>query len=1659
MEATWIAHVAIMFAVCNSLVYGSCIEPVTQLSDMPLRQPSRHWGEEGNLGISDDDLNYDWYSVVYNGWQFIMVDSTEKPNYTDCSTYYPVYLKDTHPSLRSLSTTPTNVIACLRDYLFPCDIQYEVKIRRCENEIQYFLPETKGYSAFCFRNHSKLTFPPDISDAVLGDIGIAPELKFTETTVPYGDTETINFNPFFQFRCFFNLQEDFYYKVNWYINGSLIVSYGPTLNADDLLFHEDVLMNNSIEMGFYIYCGVSALTSDSVDAGVTEMLYSTSYYAGIKVSSTTININKGDTEVLQMTSTMPIGCRYNVQPNESCVVNFQIFNSNDSRFQCNVAGIANIANIDEPLNQRCSNGFQTLKKESVWNPDTVFNFSIITTDMNYDDERLYYLLLQFPNTMGHRIWRNYNFPVIKVIVSDKGEYRNKICYSHIDPHMRSADGVYYEQQRKNGQLFPGVFLLYNNTEYGIEVQEQTKICNRGWATCACGVAIRAGKDVFMINRCGSISYLGFTKCEDGGILQVVRINDYRYNVFTPIGTKITIRLFHNEYGGHYGGTMNIDITMAPKDLYNIEGLCGQFDNNPANDFRHRDGTISEINYTNKNSHFADFTESWSLTSDETKHLNLFLTGNRILQSWGDLNGMFCVCSNETKEKVAEATCYPTQYLNCTMSRSITGTKCNVQSRRKRSADGYFKDEKELDRLLKLMAPSQTVTPEIKTRNKRQDIIDDMITEETAQKLCEAKISGSLAVQEYTEVSGNEDPDEVIKQCIFDVVTGNDTSWALAHVESVNNIVKNIIELEPSYTANNTEKVVTFFKNTCPGNCSNNGECTDTSECVCFGFFHGAECDIDERDPLIIDDIEGGGECDLVDGDECSCFHVRSSNILEGFKCQANISKITVKGEREIISTQTFPGGYEDIFTGVCCIQDNVIGTEDAFFTKYDISISNNGITYGNDKNVYVFDSTCQEAVNGSSDNVSFSLKPEFCFIDGGCVAENEIAPIGCLACRSLTDGYNWTVHNPCQNEGNCTNESNGYLCVCHGGYGGKNCEYDINECESDPCENDGTCLDHLNGFNCSCADGFTGTYCEININECSSHPCQNNGICEDGINMYICECPPGFEGTHCETDIDECSPNPCKNDSTCLDRVNGYTCECVTGTYGVNCSAVVDNCAANPCENGGTCDDINNSRICQCVDGYAGANCETDINDCEINPCENGGSCTDLVNSYKCACVAGYEGNNCATDINDCLNDPCKNGGTCQDLVNTYECTCAAGFEGTNCENGINECFSDPCENGGTCNDLVNEYECTCVDGYDGTNCENDINECLSNPCKNDGTCKDLVNGYECTCVAGYDGNNCDNDIDECSSINCLNDGTCKDLVNGYECTCVAGYDGTICENNINECSPDPCNNGGTCKDLVNGYECTCVAGYDGTNCENNVNDCLSSPCEHGGTCEDKINGYKCFCVVGYEGDDCENASSDVGIGRANILLIFPFKSTFNVLDPELKNDVKLQLSNVYEDRMGESCKAVVILKLSVGSLKVEFEVIYDNETSATNDLTKTTIAFLSGEKAIQVSNETVPATSGEINSITVTNETSSEFILCAVYETLHGSCQENQKCSVVKESPSCVFINEDDPSRVGLTILIVVVLCLIFVPAIILIFIRLVKRKPSIYIGSEDMQ
>lgn len=61
--------------------------------------------------------------------------------------------------------------------------------------------------------------------------------------------------------------------------------------------------------------------------------------------------------------------------------------------------------------------------------------------------------------------------------------------------------------------------------------------------------------------------------------------------------------------------MNVDITMAAKDLFNTEGLCGFMDGNSQNDLLHKNGSVSTPLSTDINIYerkYDAFTESWRL---------------------------------------------------------------------------------------------------------------------------------------------------------------------------------------------------------------------------------------------------------------------------------------------------------------------------------------------------------------------------------------------------------------------------------------------------------------------------------------------------------------------------------------------------------------------------------------------------------------------------------------------------------------------------------------------------------------------------------------------------------------------------------------------------------------------------------------------------------------------------------------------------------------------------------------------------------------------------------------------------------------------------------------------------------------------------------------
>ncbi|XP_060602737.1 uncharacterized protein LOC132755831 [Ruditapes philippinarum] len=805
---------------------------------------------------------------------------------------------------------------------------------------------------------------------------VVPELRFIETPLTKGPFKIL-YQPYIQFRCVFSNSSKYFYSVHWIIDGREIATLGPSQDIDELTLREENFRD--IPLGYTVQCSVTV--SAAKLGQQTQTQYSDNFYAGVKVYNSTVFLKKGSHTQISVSSTLPIGCSHFDNVHKFCKDELRISDAAD--ISCLQETVTNIVETDST---KCTEYIKTLYKGATWDPDKLYHFKIVTSDIDYEDKSTFNLNLKFSGDMKHTFWKNKILPDVRVVVIENEDYKDKVCYSHIDPHMRTADGYHYEQQQE------GNFILYYNQQYNIEVQETTKSC-WGRATCACGVSVRAGKDVFIINRCGKTNFLGFSQCDDGGILQVVRNTDREYTVYTPIGTKVTIFLWMYGY-------MNIDIKMAPKDKYNVRGLCGNFDGDATNDLVHSNQKISALKTETVfyRRHHEEFANSWRVPGE-----NLYSRKKRALESWANLNGLFCVCQKGKQEISSEALCSSTQYLDCEMQKSITKTKCNIYSvRKKRSPAAH---EKEMDRLFALMQPVEN--HDVRKRQTNGNVISEV----QAKERCTNKIKGSLAFTSYTNMTASEDPNAVISQCIFDIMATNDESFADVHVDSVNTIVKGMMDEVPTYVETNKKEVQVFLKNSCSRDCSDRGNCSDDGECICHQYYHGAICDIDERIPPIVTDIEGGCICDTGEGEDCRCFYVRGDNFLESLKCKIVTSEISISGEKINVTVETLAGGFEDIFTGVCCIPEENVFSRDMFVREHDVSVSSDGVHYGENNTMYIFDSSCQKLDSLATGRPSFNLKNGFCFIEHACIKDTYAFLSNndtCLSCNTSVSVTDWT---------------------------------------------------------------------------------------------------------------------------------------------------------------------------------------------------------------------------------------------------------------------------------------------------------------------------------------------------------------------------------------------------------------------------------------------------------------------------------------------------------------------------------------------------------------------------------------------------------------------------------------------------------------------------
>ncbi|XP_053391350.1 von Willebrand factor D and EGF domain-containing protein-like [Mercenaria mercenaria] len=938
-----------------------------------------------------------------------MPDLNSKPKYKQCGTVQPIYLKELHPDVNSLTETSQSLVACEFYPFDSCLNEINIAIRKCGEEIQYYLKGTSSNSAFCFDPPDLLnvTDLPTAPTVNLGTLAVKPDLRFKETEA----SGVISLLPFLVFICEETGGDNkdgltLFYTTYWYIDDKLLFTLDNSSGLSILT--EDSLISNDFSLGIMVRCGAK-LARDSTGLK-TNLTRSENFFAGIKLSETSVTMSRNEQRTITFTPTIPYGC-YAVQgdiPTGKCKtkVHMTVPEPDTCELSDTNSGSQNILNYHTSQQAICGFEIEGCYPGDCSTPMRTASMNITTRFLSNDDPDSYRLRMVTQNAMTHKIWKGYSLDEVVVNIKDDISFENKVCFSHVDPHMQTADGKPYENND-----FPGEFILYMNTEYSIMVQEKTISCfsdDDGRPFCTCAVAVRAGGDIFLINLCNDLKFIGMTSCKDNGALVIRQQDEFNYQVETNIGTLIKIRI--RPYS-RYEELMNIDIVMAPKDYTSIRGLCGTFDNNRNNDFHDRNGNALPDR--------LDFLNAWKIGADDTNYLKPTCRSN--VTTWEeDGQQLFCSCNCYGDEKAScqapetEAICSPSQYINCTVKLQKTedlctyfSHKCQSQNRKRRS--GFIADpEKEMKRKLALAEKRNL------SRRKRQLNEQSSLSKEEVKELCTSVVTKSTAVENFSNLLGGYNYSLTIEHCIFDVYESKDTGWVEAQDVALKDAVQMGFKRNANFTEMHKDVLVDFKKQFCPLNCSGNGNCTEEGVCICARGFFGPDCRHDVTNPPTIEDVEGGGVCDIRYGSECRCFEVQTDTLAESFHCRRVSRSVDINGTSETLDVAKVSGKYINIFTGECCFESHRDRRSVSTFIKvmhyeFDVSLSNDGVNYGSGVTLYVYDSLCQEFFTDINGMATVRLKDETCLIDNYCVEGNGTKVNDeCYRCLTTSNRFNWT---------------------------------------------------------------------------------------------------------------------------------------------------------------------------------------------------------------------------------------------------------------------------------------------------------------------------------------------------------------------------------------------------------------------------------------------------------------------------------------------------------------------------------------------------------------------------------------------------------------------------------------------------------------------------
>nr|XP_022331709.1 von Willebrand factor D and EGF domain-containing protein-like isoform X2 [Crassostrea virginica] len=660
--------------------------------------------------------------------------------------------------------------------------------------------------------------------------------------------------------CMFNDPGgDLYFLVKWYINNNLLTTTNYSaaryndVNTTAALRPSHWTANYSMNMN--VNCSVSAQYLVNSGQGPTSM--SPSFFAGVTVSHTYLDINESESQSITLKSSLPVGCSASLTDAEKerdCKANLHIITS-DWGWCWNGVKYLGVAFPD--------NGCHVTIPYKNWGDPVSLNVTGYVDGVKNWWQR--YAGIKFKSTTNpdqSDAWNDVKIDhIVSVYVRDPSEYVSGggICGGYNDPHMVTFDRHYWENQRV------GEFVMYQHKTKPFAVHALYSTCYPWRAACNCGVAIRSGKNLYVVRTCIEVSlqrvnllpypYERYDGCSEEDAITVQKTGS-NYRVTLPSGTEVAFSFSTWSHWINY-----IQIVASPSDRDNTEGICGTYDGDRNNDFVPR-GQSAPISLQNE----EQFAVSWRVDIGAAN--SLFKKNPEVI--YGSSSGgstpqsqqRYCTCSSFYDFYEYSST-FNRNYAKCNLDAPTepcserSGQTVNVCSlgRRRRSTAGSDDVQDVID-----FKYDPDYDPTIQLNNTSWE---NGWNETYAWKFCNESFTNDLAVTTCIE-KVNTSASEYIKSCVEDIKMLGNADFVQATLDTLKKECVTTASRDSSFSNSTTEdgeSILDLLRSlVCPNNCSGNGSCVNET-CSCNSGYMGEDCSQQLGNPPENFTIPLNGVCD------------------------------------------------------------------------------------------------------------------------------------------------------------------------------------------------------------------------------------------------------------------------------------------------------------------------------------------------------------------------------------------------------------------------------------------------------------------------------------------------------------------------------------------------------------------------------------------------------------------------------------------------------------------------------------------------------------------------------------------------------------------------------------------------------------------------------